>query len=172
MGTDMKHHANLTQNVISILEDGKIDDDEVPRLFKAIVHAADLSNPVKPSFTYNTAGTYKVTLIVSNGTTQGIKAASVTAVEINAKPETNQAVRWVMNKEKHADELSEIVTYYFMAQRIKPDCEDYHLKLTQLHQILVYSMKAKQSTDMANVEKLKELIHNFEHSYMGAEHAH
>ena len=48
MGTDMKHHAALTQNVICILEDGKIEDDEVPRLFKAIVHAADLSNPMKP----------------------------------------------------------------------------------------------------------------------------
>jgi nickel superoxide dismutase len=92
--------------------------------------------------------------------------------EINAKPETNQAVRWVMNKEKHADELSEIVTYYFMAQRIKPGCNDYALKLSQLHEMLVYSMKAKQTTDLANVEKLKELIHSFEHSYMGEGHQH
>lgn len=92
--------------------------------------------------------------------------------EINAKPETNQAVRWVMNKEKHADELAEIATYYFMAQRIKPGCENYALKLSQLHEILVYSMKAKQTTDLANVEKLKELLHAFEHSYMGEAHQH
>lgn len=92
--------------------------------------------------------------------------------EINAKPEMNQAVRWVINKDKHADELSEIATYYFMAQRIKPGCDDYALKLSQLHEILVYSMKSKQTTDLANVEKLKELIHAFEHSYMGEEHKH
>jgi len=32
-----------------------------------------------------------------------------------AKPNMNQIVRWVNNKEHHADELSEIATYYFMA---------------------------------------------------------
>ena len=92
--------------------------------------------------------------------------------QIEAATNQNQTVRWVMNKEKHADELSEIVTYYFMAQRIKPGCEDYAVKLSQLHEMLVYSMKAKQTTDLANVEKLKELIHHFEHSYMGEEHKH
>lgn len=92
--------------------------------------------------------------------------------EIEAAPNQNQTVRWVMNKEKHADALSEIVTYYFMAQRIKPGCDDYALKLSQLHEMLVYSMKAKQSTDLANVEKLNDLIHHFEHSYMGTEHQH
>jgi nickel superoxide dismutase len=35
-------------------------------------------------------------------------------------PNYNQIVRWVGNKEHHADEISEIVTYYFMAQRLKP----------------------------------------------------
>ena len=92
--------------------------------------------------------------------------------ELEAPPNQNQAVRWVMNKDKHADELSEIVTYYFMAQRIKPGCENYDLKLSQLHELLVYSMKAKQTTDLANVEKLKALIHDFEHSYMGETHKH
>jgi nickel superoxide dismutase len=59
-----------------------------------------------------------------------------------------------------------------MAQRIKPGCNDYALKLSQLHEMLVSSMQAKQTTDLANVEKLKELIHSFEHSYMGEGHQH
>jgi len=92
--------------------------------------------------------------------------------QIEASTNQNQTVRWVMNKDKHADELSKIVTYYFMAQRIKPGCEGYALKLSQLHEMLVYSMKAKQTTDLANVEKLKKLIHDFEHSYMGEKHEH
>ena len=92
--------------------------------------------------------------------------------QIEAAANQNQTVRWVMNKDKHADELSEIVTYYFMTQRIKPGCEDYALKVSQLHEMLVFSMKAKQTTDLAHVEKLKKLIHDFAHSYLGEKHVH
>ena len=92
--------------------------------------------------------------------------------QIEAAPNQNQTVRWVLNKDNHADKLSEIVTYYFMAQRIKPGSEGYAVKLGQLHEILVTSMKAKQTTDLAHVEKLKILIHDFEHSYMGEKHTH
>jgi len=92
--------------------------------------------------------------------------------QIEAAPNQNQTVRWVLNKDNHADKLSEIVTYYFMAQRIKPGSEGYAVKLGQLHEILVTSMKAKQTTDLAHVEKLKILIHDFEHSYMGEKHKH
>ena len=84
----------------------------------------------------------------------------------------NQIVRWVNNKEIHADEISEIVTYYFMAQRVKlPPAGDrkahgeYVKKLTLLHEMLVYSMKAKQTTDLANVEKLKVALEKFHQAY-------
>jgi nickel superoxide dismutase len=84
----------------------------------------------------------------------------------------NQVVRWVNNKDAHADELSEIVTYYFMAQRIKIPAEgdakaheEYIKKLTLLHEMLVYSMKAKQTTDLANVEKLRSTLDKFHDAY-------
>ena len=92
--------------------------------------------------------------------------------QIAANENQNQTVRWIMNKEKHADELTDIVTYYFMAQRIKPDMDHYEDHLQTLHQIMIYSMKSKQTTDLANVEKLKGLIHSFEHSYLGEDHDH
>jgi nickel superoxide dismutase len=92
--------------------------------------------------------------------------------QIEATTNQNQTVRWVLNKEQHADELSEIVTYYFLAQRIKPDMEHYEENLKILHEMLIYSMKAKQTTDLKNVEKLKELLHNLEHSYLGEKHKH
>jgi len=92
---------------------------------------------------------------------------------------TNQSVRWVMNKEKHADELSDIITYYFMAQRIKPSDEigsaaytKYIKELTLLHQLLQTSMKAKQTTDLAQVTKLRSLLHDFSDSYLGAAAGH
>ncbi len=90
----------------------------------------------------------------------------------------NQLVRWVDNKEHHAAELTDIVTFYFLAQRIKPtDSGDekaytkYQKELELLHHIMVYAMKAKQTTDLANVEKLRGLIADFKASYLG-EHGH
>lgn len=77
----------------------------------------------------------------------------------------NQIVRWVQNKDHHADELTEIVTYYFLAQRIKPDTDNYGKKLAALHQIMVSAMKAKQTTDLANVATLRELVSDFHELY-------
>lgn len=88
------------------------------------------------------------------------------------KPNMNQVVRWVNNKDHHADELSEIVTYYFMAQRIKlpPDGDvkahaEYVKKLSLLHEMLVYSMKAKQTDDVDNVVKLRASLAKFHEAY-------
>ena len=95
-------------------------------------------------------------------------------VELSAKenPNMNQIVRWANNKESHADELSHIVTHYFMAQRIKPadkaesdSYKTYIRKLTLLHEMLVYSMKAKQTTDLSNVERLRTLLAEFRAVY-------
>ena len=44
----------------------------------------------------------------------------------------NQLVRWVNNKEHHANEIQHIVTQYFMTQRIKPDQENYEKKVLTL----------------------------------------
>ncbi|HLB73035.1 MAG TPA: superoxide dismutase [Ni] [Sedimentisphaerales bacterium] len=98
----------------------------------------------------------------------------ITELSAEPKPNMNQIVRWVNNKDEHADEIAEIVSYYFMAQRIAlPDKTDpkaaapYVQKLTLLHEMLVYSMKAKQSADNANVEKLKSLLAAFDEVYYG-----
>jgi len=98
----------------------------------------------------------------------------ITELSAQDKPNMNQIVRWVNNKELHADELSEIVTYYFMAQRVKLPADgdakaqnDYVKKLTLLHQMLVYSMKAKQTTDLENVEQLKSTLNEFHKIYFG-----
>ena len=83
----------------------------------------------------------------------------------------NQVVRWVNNKDDHANELGEIVTYYFMAQRVNPATPDsaaykgYIQKLTLLHEMLVTSMKCKQTTDVAHVERLRQLLKEFSAAY-------
>ena len=102
----------------------------------------------------------------------------ITSLSQAEKPNYNQLVRWVQNKEEHADEISRIVTYYFMAQRIKPTAktddkayDQYVNQLVLLHQMLVYSMRSKQTTDLANVEKLRSLLTEFHNAYSG-EHEH
>jgi len=88
------------------------------------------------------------------------------------KPNYNQIVRWVMNKEEHAEKIQEIVSQYFLHQRIKiTDPADevtynkYLRQLTLLHQLSVYSMKTKQTTDVKFIEKLRETINDFEKTY-------
>lgn len=96
----------------------------------------------------------------------------ITELSAQTKPNMNQIVRWVDNKEHHADEIAHIVTYYFMAQRVKLPAKgdakaqkSYVKKLTLLHEMLVYSMKAKQGTDTANVEKLRSTLARFHEVY-------
>jgi len=87
----------------------------------------------------------------------------------------NQIVRWIENKEHHADYLSDIVTQYFMKQRITPadsndtkPYQDYVHKLTLLHKLMVYSMKCKQTTDLSNITKLREYLEQFRSAYLGS----
>lgn len=80
----------------------------------------------------------------------------------------NQLIRWVNNKEIHATKIQEIVSQYFLTQRIKVDEADknaYMLKLTQLHQMTVLAMKCKQTTDLENAQKLHKVLDAFKMSY-------
>ena len=107
----------------------------------------------------------------------------IETLSAESKPNMNQIVRWVNNKDVHADEMSDIITYYFMAQRIKITPESdaeahstYVKNLTLLHEMLVYAMNTKQTTNLENVEKLRALLNQFHDSYYGkaagAEHKH
>lgn len=95
------------------------------------------------------------------------------------KPDYNQLVRWVQNKEDHVAKINAIIVDYFLAQRVKPADKDdiaayaaYTQKVMVLHQILVNGMKAKQTTDLEYVQKLRELVDAFEHLYGVAGHKH
>ncbi len=93
-------------------------------------------------------------------------------------PNYNQLVRWVMNKEKHAEEIQHIVSQYFLHQRIKmpKSASDRHAakhyteNLKNLHAISVYAMKSKQKTDMEVIESLRSALASFEESYFGHSH--
>ena len=116
----------------------------------------------------------RFTLMEEHVTTIEKSMKQIIEISMSDKPNWNQATRWVNNKEHHADELTQIVTFYFMAQRIKPvdpDKGDAHAKylreVTLLHEMVFYSMKAKQTTDLEYVTRLQSLIKKFKASYMG-----
>jgi nickel superoxide dismutase len=84
----------------------------------------------------------------------------------------NQIVRWVVNKEEHAVKIQEIVSQYFLHQRIKPvdpanaeAYKKYHEHLELLHHLQVYAMKAKQTTDLTHIENLRATLTKFEKAY-------
>ena len=70
----------------------------------------------------------------------------------------NQLVRWVMNKEKHAQNLISTICDYFLTQRIKPTQKDYAERLMKHHAVIIAAMKAKQNADIKYAKILKESI--------------
>jgi len=123
----------------------------------------------------------RVQLIEEHITTVEKSMNQIVALGKESPVNFNQLVRWIDNKEQHAQEIQDIVADYFLCQRIKtPESKDgkpweqYVAQLTTLHQIQVAAMKAKQTTDLANIEALKSLVAAFRTAYFGeaAGHSH
>ncbi|MGD8337915.1 MAG: superoxide dismutase, Ni [Desulfobacterales bacterium] len=70
----------------------------------------------------------------------------------------NQLVRWVMNKEKHAQQIISTISDYFLTQRVQPSQKDYTERLSKHHAVIIAAMKAKQNADMKYAKNLKESI--------------
>jgi nickel superoxide dismutase len=70
----------------------------------------------------------------------------------------NQLIRWVMNKEKHAQNVITTISNYFLTQRVKLSQEDYAERLQKHHAIILAAMKAKQNADVKYAQSLKEAI--------------
>ncbi len=109
---------------------------------------------------------------------QTIEKAMIQIQTLSAEENVNynQLVRWIETKEHHANLIQEIVEQYFMTQRIKPvDPEDveaynkYISQITVLHKLLIFSMKAKQTTEVEFVIKLQMSTEEFEMVYFGPE---
>lgn len=84
----------------------------------------------------------------------------------------NQIVRWVNTKDDHADKINEVASGYFMTQRLNPadlndpsSREGYVQKLSLLHRLMFYAMKAKQTTDLSFVSKMRGTIDEFSDAY-------
>ena len=77
----------------------------------------------------------------------------------------NQQVRWVMNKEKHAQNIIESISDYFLTQRVKSSQKDYTERLKKHHAVIVAAMKAKQSAGKDAAMNLKKAVEALEGYY-------
>jgi nickel superoxide dismutase len=106
-----------------------------------------------------------------------IAKSSKTIRELSAKDalsaqDQQQLIRWTNNKEAHAQKIIDETANYFLAQRIKTDADHYSDKVELLHQIIVYSMKSKQSVADEPVEILAKKLAAFKELYLDHEHEH
>lgn len=114
----------------------------------------------------------RITLIYEHISTIEKSMNQINELSKQDNPDYNQLVRWVVNKEEHAKKIQDIVSQYFLHQRVKvkSSTDDaayrkYVKQLTSLHEVLVLAMKSKQSTDVSILDNLREKVHVFEHAY-------
>lgn len=77
----------------------------------------------------------------------------------------NQLTRWVLNKERHAQNIQQVALDYFLAQRLKASQDQYEQKLVAVHTIIVLAMKNKQTASLEQVTALEEAIKAFQALY-------
>ena len=73
----------------------------------------------------------------------------------------NQTTRWIFTKEYHAQDIQDIISEYFLTQRIKETDKEYTKKLEHLHKLLVIAMKCKQTINTSYTDQANSLIDNF-----------
>lgn len=113
----------------------------------------------------------RITLLFEHAKTIRKSVNKINSIEDSKNP-NNQLTRWVMNKEKHATEIQEIMNSYFLAQRIKlPKKDDkkslkhYQKLLASSHKIIVAAMKTKQTSNLNTVDFLTSSIEAFKAVY-------
>lgn len=90
-----------------------------------------------------------------------ILKASRLIAELSGKTDAqsqNQIVRWVMNKEKHAQNVIFTISDYFLTQRVKTSQKDYEDRLKKHHAVILAAMAAKQNSDEKMAMALQKSI--------------
>lgn len=70
--------------------------------------------------------------------------------------ERNEFVRWVNEKETSSNEAANLITVYFLQQKIKPGEDDTVKRITSAHKLLFLLVAIKQNTDLEYVKQFNE----------------
>jgi len=104
-------------------------------------------------------------------TAKAVKLINELASKTDAQSK-NQVVRWILNKEKHAQKIISTISDYFLTQRVKPSAKDYTERLVKHHTVIVAAMKVKQSTDIKSLEALHAAVDALTAYYPEHKHKH
>lgn len=77
----------------------------------------------------------------------------------------NQMIRWVLIKEKHAQNMISTISDYFLTQRVKSTQKDYVERLKKHHVVIVAAMHAKQNADEKYAVILQKSIEDIAQYY-------
>ncbi len=101
----------------------------------------------------------RVKTMMEDAATARKAVEQMAALSGKADPQSyNQIVRWVMNKESHAQNVISTISDYFLTQRVKAKQDDYVERLKKHHAVIVSAMQVKQNSDMKYVDALETNI--------------
>jgi nickel superoxide dismutase len=110
-----------------------------------------------------------------------IEKALRNIAELSAKTDAqsaNQLVRWIHTKEAHASHIIEVVSTYFLTQKVKPVTagaegrSEYLSKLADHHAVMTAAMKCKQGTTPELVDALRTALDALAAHYSSEGHEH
>lgn len=79
--------------------------------------------------------------------------------------ERNNFIRWVELKEKASDEMANLITEYFLQQKIKPGEPDTVKRLVSAHKMLFELTAIKQNVDLKMIESFADEWENFKQMF-------
>lgn len=68
----------------------------------------------------------------------------------------NEFVRWVIEKEKESNEISNLITAFFLQQKIKPGEDDTVKRIQSAHKLLCLIVAIKQNADLKIIESFND----------------
>jgi nickel superoxide dismutase len=104
-----------------------------------------------------------------------VEKACAQMAELAGKDDAQSAqqfVRWVNNKESHAQKIITTISDYFLTQRVKPGTDGYAESLAAHHAVIVAAMKAKQNASSDYATTLKKSIEVLKKYYPEHHHHH
>ncbi|MEM9256744.1 MAG: superoxide dismutase [Ni] [Pseudomonadota bacterium] len=140
-----------------------------------LIASLAMFSPVANSHCQIPCGIYddhaRVKLMLEDVATARKAITSIAELSGKKDPESNnQLVRWVMNKETHAQNIIETISDYFLTQRVKADQKDYVERLKKHHAVIVDAMKVKQNASMKYVDTLEASVKALAPYYPEHEH--
>lgn len=86
-------------------------------------------------------------------------------IKFDTVQDKNQFIRWIMQKEKMSDDVSDLILKYFLQQKIKPDEEDTSEKVVSAHKLLFLTVCMKQAPELKTLYEFMEEWKKFKHMF-------